>query len=225
MNVSRGQRGECVENARVGRCRGAGQHLSWEDDGWDPSYGRREGRRQCRVSRRGDGRESRRRWRDRACSLSWSVAIRARRCAAPSPKLNTFSLLLYKLQRWLIILSLMTPNAILFDHHARRSVFSSTLFLSLIPPSLYLTGFHKRKQARAEAARNRAQQRQKQQRLHDRQEVPVLLIFQSPSHPSPATPCSSGTGCRKCTPSRAVLWCPLSVHSLHFSILTLHRTS
>jgi len=71
----------------------------------------------------------------------------------------------------------MTPNAILFDHHARRSVFSSTLFLSLIPPSLYLTGFHKRKQARAEAARNRAQQRQKQQRLHDRQEVPVLLIF------------------------------------------------
>ena len=71
----------------------------------------------------------------------------------------------------------MTPNAILFDHHARRSVFSSTLFLNFIPPSLYLTGFHKRKQARAEAARSRAQQRQKQQRLHDRQEVPVLLIF------------------------------------------------
>lgn len=115
------------------------------------------------------------------------------------------------------------PNAILFDHQARRSVLSSTQFLQLNPPSLYLTSFHKRKLARAEAARNRAQQRQRQQRLHDRQQVPVLLILHLPLIPLQR---------RRALRERAAENARQVQHfygtfssSTCFTTLTLHRTS
>lgn len=63
-------------------------------------------------------------------------------------------------------------SEIIFDDNARRSVYISkhpTFFLTHSRD--FLTGFHKRKLAKADAARKKAQERQKQIRLEARREV------------------------------------------------------
>ena len=67
---------------------------------------------------------------------------------------------------------------ITFDDEARRYVFHLYSFLSSFFLREFLTGFHKRKLAKKEAARGRAKEREKQERLEARREV-CLHIFMS----------------------------------------------
>lgn len=62
---------------------------------------------------------------------------------------------------------------VLFDDDARRHLFRSSFSVTALttPHREFLTGFHKRKLAKAEAARAKAKEREKQERLETRREV------------------------------------------------------
>ena len=69
------------------------------------------------------------------------------------------------------------PNEVVFDEEARRSA-KYTFFAQahLILFRDFLTGFHKRKLAKTQAARQKAIQREKQERLETRREVGLALV-------------------------------------------------
>lgn len=72
---------------------------------------------------------------------------------------------------------------ITFDDEARRYVFILyPLLSSFFRLREFLTGFHKRKLAKKEAARSKAKEREKQERLEARREV-CLHLFMSPYSP------------------------------------------
>jgi ribosomal RNA-processing protein 17 len=74
-------------------------------------------------------------------------------------------------------------KAVVFDEDARRCAFirsfSSFLIIIALCPSFsreFLTGFHKRKLAKKEEGKKKAQAREKQQRLEARREVRMFCL-------------------------------------------------
>jgi hypothetical protein len=95
---------------------------------------------------------------------------------------------------------------IVFDDEARTYVLSFPWCTQPTVCRSFLTGFHKRKVARRELAKQKAQLREKQERLEARREVRSPVSHARSSHRAVASSRARGTGRTECRRSRGGMW-------------------